>query len=158
MLKRNFSDVKETGDFSPVPEGTYGLKIISTKEGQSGNGDPQVNVELEIFSPTKYIGKKVFHRITFIEPGQPGAGFSKHWLHVIGQPYEGEVVVRPEQWRGARLESDLTIEEYEGKDNTMKKKNTLNNIRSFDPEGVGSPLLNTVRKEPAREPGDKVPF
>ena len=151
MFKRNFSGVKEMGDFSPVPVGTYALKIVSVKEQNSSNGDPQVNAELEITSPIKYLGKKVFHRVTFIEPGQPGAGFSKHWLHVIGQPYEGEVVVNPNNWVGARLEADLIIEDYEGKDHTMKQKNTLQSIRSFDPDFVPSNVAKKIVKEPARE-------
>ena len=131
MFKANFNGVEEAGDFSPVPDGTYALRVLETEEAKTRNGDPMVKVTLEVTSHGLYSGKKVFHNVTFFKPGAPGAGFSKHWLHVIGQPYEGEVSVQPIRWRGARLEADLIVEEYPKKDGSTGRKNTLASIRSL---------------------------
>lgn len=129
MFKVDFSGVEESGDFSPAPAGTYTLKVLEIEEGKSQRGHNMVNVTLAIVGGS-FDGKKVFHKVTFIPKGEPGAGFSKHWLKVIGQPYEGEVTVSPLRWRGARLEADLSVEDYENKEGVTKKKNKLENIRA----------------------------
>lgn len=150
MFKVNYNGVEEAGDYSPAPDGTYTLKVVDVEEAKTRNNDPMVKVTLQIASGP-YAGKKVFHNVTFFGAGAPGAGFSKHWLHVIGQPYQGEVTVMPAKWRGARLEADLIIEPYTDKNGASKYKNSLQSLRAVAGENQDA---NRVKEEAE----DGVPF
>lgn len=153
MFNMDMTGVEETGDFSPAPVGTYVLKILDTKEGKSQRGHYQVDVTLAI-AGGQYDGKKVWHKITFIPKGEPGAGFSKHWLKVIGQPYEGAITVNPVRWRGARLEADLVTEEYVDKEGVSKRKNAIRELRAVNAPGAASDSTPPI----VEEKGQSVPF
>ena len=144
--------VKEAGGFSPAPKGTYILKIVKAEEGMSRKNLPQVKVELEI-AEGSCRGKKVWHNVTFLPPDQPGAGFSKAWLKHIGQAFEGKVLVAPANWVNRKIEADLDIESYEGKDGTMKQKNVIVEHRKYDGQSSQQEQPNTQEQN-----DDEAPF
>jgi len=117
MFPYNTEGISE-GGFEPLPEGRYRLRIIKTEEKESKNGDPLVNVTLEV-TEGKYENRKLFHNVTFMSKEKKGAGIAKRWLHCINEPYEGEIDVNPKNW-DCVLFADVIIEEYQG-----KKKNAL---------------------------------
>ena len=66
-----------------------------------------------------------------------------HFLHVIGQPYEGQFTVNHTAWRGALIKAKVTSEEYNGYIN-----NKVQGIDFASPE--------TAKKE--ESVSDEVPF
>ena len=138
------------GDFSPAPAGTYACKIIETKEDETRNGDPKVTVTMTI-NAGKYRGKRVRHHVSFLDPDSAGAGFSKHWLHVLGQPYEGTVTVDPIKWVGKVIECDLGVDTYDKNGRTVEY-NTVNDYRPVgDPSLVQQPKQVDEQHEAAKQ-------
>ena len=146
MFKYDSTGVKESGDFSPMPEGEYLLRIKGTEEKINKNGDPMVNVTL-VVEEGEYKGRKIWHNVSFPKKDSPGAGMAKHWLHAIGQPYEGKVNVDPSEWAGV-IRCDIKVGEYNG-----KKKNEISNVHL--PEDDGSEGDNSPATEKSE---DEVPF
>lgn len=99
-----------------IPDDTYTLQIVRVKEGESKKGDYQVTVDLKVVG-SDYDGFDIkFHRVTFLKASEhpKAAGMSLHWLHVIGQPYEGKFQIDPENWEGKKLKAYLEQSEYNG--------------------------------------------
>ena len=105
-FKANFEGVKEMGGARFAPPGVYLLKVGDTEERTSRNGDPQVSMKLYIDSGTSK-GVWMFHNITFLPADSKGAGFSKHFLKVLGQKHEGSVTVDPSLWNGKVFQESL---------------------------------------------------
>lgn len=105
--------VQESGDFTPIPKGEYVLRIKKTDEKKNKNGDPMVGVQL-IVEEGDYKGRSIWHNVSFPEKGAKGSGMAKHWLHAIGQPYEGKVKVDPKEWHGL-IRCEVIETEYNGK-------------------------------------------
>jgi hypothetical protein len=87
--------VQEQGNFELPPEGVYTIEVIDKKDGYSKGGDSMVTIKLGI-SIGDYKGMWVWDNIIIADdPESPGykiLGRSKHFLHCIGQPYEGDNV------------------------------------------------------------------
>jgi len=116
MFRHNYTGTQERrGGFLPMPEGEYVLTLTDTKTSKTKNGDPMVNVTFEV-TGGEYDGRKVWHNVCFLPKENKGAGISKHFLKAIGQPFEGEVDVEPNDWRGAAIKAHLIITQYNGKD------------------------------------------
>lgn len=125
------SGVKETGDFSPIPKGTYMVRIGKKELKKTAKGYPMVSVTLTV-EDGEHAGRKLWNNVVFPPKDQPGAGMAKHWLHAIGQPFEGEVTVDPEEWAGL-VKVDVEVGEYNG-----KPKNEIKNIHIPDENANGS--------------------
>ena len=149
MFRHDFTGVKEMGDFSPAPKGTYVLEILEAKEGKSQAGDNMVNVKTQI-AQGPFTGKWVWHKVTFISAGNPGAGFSKHFVKTIGQPYEGNVNINPAHWVGKRFEADLDVDTYIDKNGETKEKNIVVELRK-----IGETEQTDLRKDAKEE---QIPF
>lgn len=167
MFKHNTTGVNESGDFSPIPEGTYTFRIKKTEIRESSKGDKQVNITL-VVSEGKYEGRKVFYLITFLPPDSDGAGIAKRWLHAIGEEYEGEITVNPSQWSGP-VKADVKIEEYKKRDGSIGRSNKIIAVHlpeNLENENVGfRSLPKDVQKAIASEASsimknqnDDVPF
>ena len=144
-FKYDTKGVQEAGSFAPIPEDDYYLKIEKVEERKSQKGHPQANVTL-IVNEGEHKGRKVWNTITFMPKDLPGAGMAKHWLHAIGQPYEGVITVDTRDWRGV-IKAHVVIEEYDG-----KKKNAIKEI--FIPEETESAGAD----EKGSETKEDVPF
>lgn len=171
-FSQDYSGVNEAGDFSPAPAGIYRLKVVETKEGQTRNGDNKVDVTLKIIGG-RDSGKKVWNTVSFLAPDAPGAGFSKHFLRVISQPFEGRVNVDPMRWMGQEFMARLDVEDYENKHRQMRKKNVIEDSWHLEDEECpkeevfatsGNPALSRAAgmtgRQPAKTGGQEaeVPF
>jgi hypothetical protein len=110
MFEHDTTGVNESGDFTPIPEGTYTLRIDKI-EGikQSQKGYPQVVVWL-VVDEGEYSGRRIRHMVTFIPRNKDGAGIAKRWLHAIGEEYEGKFMVNPRAW-GGTVKCDVIIDD-----------------------------------------------
>lgn len=113
-FKYNATGVEMGTKATPAPEGFYKLRIEDVSETKNGaprvtsSGYPYVRVECEIASGD-HEGKKVWHNVTFMPAGEKGAGMAVHFLKNIGQAWEGEFEVEPENWVGALFEVKLKV-------------------------------------------------
>jgi|GEM_PF-1237040 len=135
MFSADYTGVEEVGDFSPIPKGDYILRVFEVDEGKSGKGHPMVKVTLKVTTEGMYQGRRVWHNVTFLPPDSAGAGFSKHWLKVLGEPYSGKVRVNPDNWTGKFVEATIDIDTYQGNSGEEKKKNILADIRAVEAGG-----------------------
>jgi hypothetical protein len=122
----DFSGVKEPGKSNTVPKGVYLLKVTEPKQGEIRSGDnagrPKVDMKIVVASGPE-AGKWCFHTVSFLDPEASGAGFAKHFLKVIGQPYEGKVNVSPPAWDGKTFKGLLGYKVTES-----KGKEYVNNV------------------------------
>ena len=111
----NFSGVEEqVGEkpvFEPLPDGQYSLIIEKVEEKNTRNGDPIVSIRYRVIEGSK-TGRKFYENIVFADGI---LGRSKHFLHVIGQPYEDDSKITPAKWIDAKLKATVGMEEYDGK-------------------------------------------
>jgi len=159
----DYTGVSESGDFSPAPDGDYLLRIMGTTVKKSQKGHPQVNVELEI-TDGKYVGKKLWHTVTFMpavtngEP-TPGAGISKHFLHAIGEPYEGKVMVAPERWYGRKFSAYLETEGYTDGKGKPRNKNVIRELHIEEtPNQPVTPYAEGAKAAETLNETEEVPF
>lgn len=120
------------GKYPPIPDDFYEFKITDVKEKETKNGDPMVNITLEVVS-AQHTGRLIFHNVTFpkIDPAtgkRPDwAGMSIHFLKTIDEPWEKDFIVTPDAWIGKQFRAKTKTTEYQG-----KKKNEIAFIPSKD--------------------------
>ena len=84
----NLSQVEETGDYTPIPEGEYTLEATSYEEKVSAAGNQMLKVEYTVAGP-QFAGRKIFEN--FVK-GQPVAyGRLKSWIIASGLSGDQEV-------------------------------------------------------------------
>jgi hypothetical protein len=137
MFEHDTTGVTESGDFKPIPAGTYVFRIGEKKVTETRNGDPLVRVEL-IVNEGRFEGKKVFHQVAFLPKMNDGAGIAKRWLHAIGEEYEGKITVNPSGWSGT-VKCDVKIEEYTKRDGSIAKTNRISVVHLPDAESIYEP-------------------
>lgn len=131
-------------DFEPVPVGDYVLEVMDVDPRETRNGDPMVNVQFEIRNG-RHDGRKVWTNITFFKDHtNKGAGIALHFLHCIGEPYQGKFKVDIMNWIGKRTKARLEIETYEGK--------RRNKVRWFITDLRDGPVSHPVTSD------EEVPF
>lgn len=131
-MSRDYSGVQEAKDYSPAPPGVYALQIEEIEEKdrdgnpmQTKNSDPMVRVQLMIIGETPYYGKTLFTNVVFFPADAKGAGFTKHWLRVIGEPHDGTVDIDTVRWSKRKFIGRLGIESYTDRNRETRKKNIL---------------------------------
>jgi hypothetical protein len=113
-------------NFEPIPDGQYLVQIVDFKERQTKNGDPMIAAQMEIVDGD-HQGRVIFDNI--IIPLGPESkawgimGRTKHFLHCIGEPHEGEIDIDPEAWIGRRVKIESHQETYFS---TAKNKDVTN--------------------------------
>ncbi len=88
----NMNGVQEQG--MPLPIDEYIVAIIDKTDAESFKGDPMVKITLQVIEGP-CAGNKVWDNILIPAPESESAkilGRTKHFLHCIGEPYEGETV------------------------------------------------------------------
>lgn len=121
------------GERKLLPDGIYELQITDAKEGKSKAGDIMVNVTCEVINNNEFNGAKVFYNVTFMPKEKPGAGMSTHFLKTIGQPWDGAIIVEPDNWVGEQFKAKIGTREYKNKmGNTVK----TNDIKDIEEAGV----------------------
>lgn len=120
-------------DYQVAPEGDYTLVIKTASDEKdklpriTKNGDPYVSVKCEI-EDGEYKGTAVWHNVTFLDPQMKGAGMAIHWLKTIGEPWEGEFEVMPDQWVGRTFKAHLSV----GMNNKGQAKNEISYLIDDD--------------------------
>lgn len=90
----NMAGVKEGGSFVLAPEGIYDVEIAEVNDRESTGGDPMVSIKLVITSG-EYQDSWVWDNILIPHLNSQAAkilGRTKHFLHCIGESYDGEEV------------------------------------------------------------------
>ena len=119
--KENYGpEVKEQapGSFSVVPEGWYGVAIDDfVTVVDDSNGERKMTIRYKITDVAEgaedVTGQMIFETRYFNRP--KSKGYNKHFLHMIGQPYEGEVEINPQAWLGSKVQVRVAHREYQGK-------------------------------------------
>lgn len=136
------------GGFVLIPEDTYEVIIAEKSDKTTQNGDPMVSVKFDI-TVGIYKGKWLYDNIVIPLPGSRAMGImgrTKHFLHVIGQPYEGKFSTDSDKWLFARLRVKVKHEvQKAGKYAGQKVAVIAEHI------GLGSPLV-----DPTDDP--EIPF
>lgn len=118
-------DPDKKGGRPKVPPGMYKFRIMTALEGRSKNNNPNVALECEVMDNVEHNGKTVPHWVTFLPKENAGSGIAVHFLKVIGEPYEGAVVVEPENWVGktflGKVEEEPYVSKRDGKTYTNSK-------------------------------------
>ena len=118
----NTKGVKDGSDFEPIPAGRYTVKVERVKETnkegvvfKTKDGDPMVYVFL-IVTSGKYKGTSLFHRVAFFPKDHRAAGFTKHFLKVLGENYNPqteEFDFDTDRWPSLNeFFADVSIQEY----------------------------------------------
>ena len=109
--KANYDTVSESGNFEPLPEGNYTVKIEKIQETTTKkSGLPLIKIRYKVIDEGKFKNRILFDQITLFEGDAPGAGITKHFLHVIGQPYQGDFEIDPGAWVDAELQVKIVID------------------------------------------------
>lgn len=99
-----------------VAPGYYNVAIVSFEEKWTAKQDAMLRLTCLIDDKgNPFNGRKIFHNVTFIEPGKPGSGMTIHFLKTIGEPHEGEFEVSPENWIGKRMYVKMENTKYNNK-------------------------------------------
>ena len=94
------TNVNESGTYRLAPEGIHEAGISEITDKESTNGDPMVSVKLVITS-SEGLDCVVWDNILIPEPDSPSAkilGRTKHFLHCIGESYEGDIEWNSDNW------------------------------------------------------------
>lgn len=86
----------------------------------SKKGFPMVKCKLEI-ADGSFAGRSFFHWVTFLPKDANGAGISVNFLKHIGEPWEGQFDVKPENWVGKIVRAMVKCEA----DNQGRKRNAI---------------------------------
>jgi len=165
--QRDYSQVNEAGDFSPAPSGVYRLRIIKVEDGKTQAGDPKATLTFLIVNDCLYKGKTIpFHTVTLLPPESQGAGFAKHFLRVIGQPYQGKVSVDTDAWKDKEFIARVEVEDYKNKNGDQRTKNVVDQTWHLEDEHPNFSCATSVEAKAAKvedkvnadEDPDRVPF
>jgi hypothetical protein len=116
--KTNMNDVNEQGTFTLLEEGEYLMKISEVVDTDktglpltSKNGDPMIKIMLEpVDQPNVWVWDNIIISDNVNSPGYQIKGRSKHFLHCIGEPYEGEFDWNSDNWKGKRVKVSIKHE------------------------------------------------
>lgn len=104
---------QEPMDFSPMKPGKYKVCVVEVKPSVSRNGDNMIEAHC-VVDQEEGKGRHIWHRVTFIKEGKPGAGIAVHFLKTIGQPFDinADFKVKPKEWLGKRFLATVINDSY----------------------------------------------
>ena len=109
--RRNYKGVDESG-FELLPTGNYSVEIAKVQEGKTKDGKKDlIKIRYRVILPADHKGRLIFDQITLLQGDEPGAGITKHFLHVIDEPYDGDFEIIPENWIGKKLNVGVVVDE-----------------------------------------------
>ena len=121
MFKVNYSGVVESGNFEPLPAGDYSVVIGRVETVKTLKGDPMVKVRYNVING-EYDGRVLFDNVVIFGGNKPGAGMTKHFLHVIEEQYDGEFEIVPSNWVGKKLNVVLKVDEKYNNNKVTERK------------------------------------
>lgn len=148
----NMTKVREAG--KPIPMNEYCFQITDKTDKYSKNGDPMVNIVLTVVKGEE-VGAVVYDNILIPALDSPAAkilGRTKHFLHCIGEPYEGEEVVwDSDVWLGKTLKAMIGHE-----DPNEFHKNTRAVVQEYTLDEQGE--AKAAIEQNVAEAGEEAPF
>lgn len=144
-----------TGEYSLHPEGIYKFSIEDKTDKQTSKGDPMVALQcrsIEAGEGSAEPGEMMFHNVVCFPPyqldtdgnplmgddGEPkrnkAHGFTLHFLHAVGLPYDGEVDFDTDEFIGREFWGEVVHEEYDKLDadkNPTGEKGTRAKIKTI---------------------------
>lgn len=126
---------QEPMDYSPIKPGKYSVCIIEVKQSRSRNNDPMIEVQC-VIDQEESRGRRLWHRVTFIGEGRPGAGIAVHFLKTIGEPFDihNDFKVKPGNWIGRRFIATIINEKYVNPE--TREERVSNVIKGVEPVPV----------------------
>ncbi len=110
--------VEEGGNFEMLPPGWYVAEITDVEDSETKNGDYMAKIKLAIVGG-EYTGFGCRDVIVIsnnpTSPGYKILGRTKHFLHMIGQPYEGKFDYDTDEWMWKKVEILVGHKEWNGK-------------------------------------------
>jgi hypothetical protein len=149
FININYEGVEESGIMKPMPDGDYVFKIGKCEAKTSENGNATVKVEL-IVNEGQYEGRRINHYVTFPSSEKDlkdWGGISMHWLHCIGEPYQGNIEVNTDNWKGLVTCFVSSKKADDG--------NTYNEIKYVKLPDIKTTIINEKNKQ---DNPDDVPF
>ena len=116
------------GGFVMIPDGEYTVKITEISPGQTKAGDPMMTLTLEVCSMGEFGGRKLWDRIIIPQQGSSAfaiMGRTMHFLHCIGEPYEGQFTWNTDNWQGQFVKVEIGSAKYTDKNGNEKIKNEV---------------------------------
>lgn len=115
-FKYSSSGIETKNNLKPLPNGDYILRITLATPAFTKNKDPMVIVDFEV-EEGDWIGYGIrYHNVTFFnDKKSKGAGIALHFLHAIGEPYEGDFEVNPLNWINRILQANVVQTEFNGR-------------------------------------------
>lgn len=117
----NMTNVQESkgGGGPKCPPGLYLFQVVDYKTKTTKNKDPMILAEFHVVRDINgsevCCGARVYDNITIPNVGSPAfsiMGLTKHFLHCIGEPYEGEINIDPDAWIGRQFWAKIFHEPY----------------------------------------------
>jgi len=128
IIERNYDNYEENeGGYRILPSGTYMFEIQQTEDKMSSNKDEMVKITFSCIDDD-YYGTPVWDNILFPRPGSKSEkiiGRTKHFLHCIGEPFQGDFQVDTDNWQNKTVEIQVCKSEYENKSGNKKPKNDV---------------------------------
>ena len=111
--RTNMTGVEEGGAAIKVlPQGEYVVEVVEAKDGLTKNDDPMISLKL-VVDRGEFKGQWLWDNIIIPNEGSPAEkikGRSKHFLHCIGEEYEGEFNWDNSRWVGKKVTVEVDHE------------------------------------------------
>jgi hypothetical protein len=117
----------------PIPEGDYTVEITKVEEKFSSKGNPMVAMTCQVKDPTN-VGANIFHNVTFLQAGSPGAGIAIHFLKCIDEPHEEleSLDVEPQRWVGKQFKAHVIQDTYKKQDGSTTVNNKIKGVEASE--------------------------
>lgn len=150
--------VDENTGFILCEKGEHNLQIVRIKDKTTENGDPMVSIGMTVINgPSE--GAWVWDNIVIPLPGSKASailGRTKHFLHCIGEPYEGQIEYDSDRWMTKKLVAKI---DHEAPNKYHKDIKAFVSAYTLEEENIPSVQLGGgtfAEDHPAKE--EEVPF
>lgn len=121
MKTIDFGQVKNAGEFSPIPEGRYLVEIESAEEDVTQKGDDRLNLRLRVVQG-EHEGAVIFDKFHFTARALPRL---KLLLATLGIDTGGQVDITPQLLEGRRCVVDVVVDTYVKSDGSEGRSNMV---------------------------------
>lgn len=138
------SNANPTKSYTLIPEGEYIGEIMDYKDKTTKNDDIMISYQAAIILGDQK-GRYFFDNIIFPHVGSPAWGIlgrTKHFLHCIGEPYEGDIEFDSDRWLGRKFRVVLFHDKYYNE--KAKEEKTVVKVKEYI---LDETLANNVKAD-----------
>lgn len=121
MPRIDFSNIDDVHGFSPLPEGSYFVRVDLVETTETRNGDEMWKLRLAVTSGESR-GRFIFDNIVFSRAALKRA---KLIFSRLGVDVSQELDATPSMLRGRTCQVSVQTEEYEDADGVVKRRNLI---------------------------------